>query len=90
MLHDAAMAKDPKKSAQFDRLGLGAIKQQDNRLAGGAIHSITSGIRTIQQEGSSAKAFDRKNAKETDNLDAEWEVVEDERWEGWSGEELII
>lgn len=80
ILNEAARAKDPKKSAQADRLGLGVIGAQNNRS--GAVHSIQGGIRTIQQEdmGANKSFMDRKSHRDRD-LDADWEVIDEERSE---------
>uniref|UniRef100_A0A914HRT9 Arf-GAP domain-containing protein n=1 Tax=Globodera rostochiensis TaxID=31243 RepID=A0A914HRT9_GLORO len=75
--NEATKTMDPKKPDQLDRLGLGMIGSQNNRSI--ALHSITSGIRTIQQEESSvAKGMDKKSTREKD-VDIEWEMVDDER-----------
>lgn len=73
-----ASAKDPKKAGQIDRLGLGAGQKS------AVSHSITSGIRAIQQDDLASKAASsgRKSTNSRDmygGISDDWEVVEEEK-----------
>ncbi|KAI6194394.1 Arf-GAP domain-containing protein [Aphelenchoides besseyi] len=63
--------QDPNKAEIVDRLGIGS------RGRSGVSHSISSGIRTINQEGVSSKLTSKKSS---DSFRSdEWEVVNEER-----------
>uniref|UniRef100_A0A915ESV5 Arf-GAP domain-containing protein n=1 Tax=Ditylenchus dipsaci TaxID=166011 RepID=A0A915ESV5_9BILA len=64
-------SKDPTKSKIVDRLGI------SGGMGRGVSHSITSGIRTIQQENVS-KGHSKKSNIDSFNVD-DWEVIKDER-----------
>ena len=66
------MANDPTKAQNVERLGLGI----GNKAVS---HSISSGIRQIQQEnkGGSQTVIHSQIAAESD----EWELVEDDRFQ---------
>ncbi|CAJ0567202.1 unnamed protein product, partial [Mesorhabditis spiculigera] len=64
--NEAKVKDDPTKAATVDRLGMGGIGRGGQARG---IHSLTSGIRTIQQNDSS-RAFAPPPPKEDD-----WEVV---------------
>lgn len=73
------MAKDPTKADQLDRLGFGLMGSQSNNRSIG-VHSITSGIRTIQQEESAMdKAVDKRIGREKETTDFEWEMVDEQK-----------
>lgn len=69
-LKDAS--KDPNKADVVDRLGIGGLGR------GGVSHSISSGIRTINQEGVS-KLSAKKSADSFQSHADEWEIVSDNR-----------
>ncbi|KAL3091638.1 hypothetical protein niasHT_024220 [Heterodera trifolii] len=75
----AKVAKDPTKADQLDRLGFGLMgTQSSNRSIG--VHSITSGIRTIQQEESTmAKSVDKRVGREKETTDFDWEIVDEQK-----------
>ncbi|CAB3405062.1 unnamed protein product [Caenorhabditis bovis] len=62
---EAKVAKDPKKAATVDRLGIGGVGRAR------AVHSIAGGVRTIQQADS---GFPTKKVVKDDD---DWEVVDD-------------
>lgn len=81
-------AKDPQKAKQIDRLGLGLCAIGGSGGKSGVSHSITSGIRTIQQDdltaatkttgfGSSGRKAGRDFFGGT-GISDDWEIVDEE------------
>lgn len=64
-------AKDPNKAEVADRLGFGGLGR------GGVSHSISSGIKTINQEG----VIKLSNKKSGDSYQSdEWEIIDNNRY----------
>lgn len=61
-------AKDPAKAQVVDRLGIGGLGR------GGVSHSISSGIKTINQEGVSKLSNKKSNDSYQSHAD-EWEII---------------
>ncbi|KAH7727406.1 Protein F07F6.4 [Aphelenchoides avenae] len=68
-----AAAKDPNKAEVVERLGIGGLGR------GGVSHSISSGIRTIHQDGVSKIA-----SKKLSDPSDDWEIVNEDRYSGKS------
>ncbi|CAJ0963239.1 unnamed protein product, partial [Mesorhabditis belari] len=66
--NEAKAKDDPSKAAAIDRLGMGGIGGGGGRARG--IHSLTAGIRTIQQN-----EFSSSRASVSQPKDDDWEVV---------------
>ena len=76
--------KDPQKAKQIDRLGLGLGAIGGSGGKSGVSHSITSGIRTIQQDDLAATktaGFGRKGGRDFfggGGISEDWEIVDEE------------
>jgi len=67
-----AASKDPNKAEVVDRLGIGGVGR------GGVSHSISSGIKTINQEGAT-KLTNKKSSDSYQSQTDEWEIVGESR-----------